>query len=79
MEAVRTTDDDVFDYIVRFKRENNGIAPSNRDIKQTLGISSTSEVRRYLERLAADGRIFFPLGSISARVIAVPGYEFREC
>lgn len=77
-EVVKMTTWAMVEFILDFKTKYNGLSPSYREIEETLGISSTSEVRRYLARLEADGRISFPLGSLSARAIAVPGYEFRK-
>lgn len=49
--------DAIFDYIVDFKRQNDGIPPTMRQIGQFAGIDSTSHVSWYLHRLERDGKI----------------------
>lgn len=74
----RVNPDDIVRFIVRFKTEHNGIAPSSREIMQAVGISSTSIVNYHLGKLAENGRITYPLGRGVPRAIAVPGYTFTE-
>lgn len=41
----------IFDYIVGYKRINDGVAPSFREIGYNCGVSSVSMVRYYLAQL----------------------------
>ena len=43
--------------VIREYIEENGFAPSIRDIQDRTNISSTSKVQRYLNKLADEGRI----------------------
>lgn len=70
--------DQILDFIVEFKTDHNGIAPTRREIQAALSISSTSVVDYWLKRLAAEGLIVFPFGRGAMRAISVPGYEFKE-
>ena len=74
----RVDTDDILAYIIEFKRQHNGIAPSSREIMAALDISSTSVIHYHLGKLADDGRITYPLGRGASRAIAVPGYSFTE-
>ncbi len=47
---------DIFDYIVQFKKEHDGCPPSMRQIANTLGLS-TSVIFDHLNGLAALGMI----------------------
>lgn len=69
---------ELLDFIVDFKQQHNGIAPTKREIQVALDISSTSVVAYHLDQLEEAGLITYPLGRGVARAIAVPGYEFRE-
>jgi SOS-response transcriptional repressor LexA len=62
----------VLDYIIYFKRENDGTSPTVREIQHALKISSTSLVNYYLRNLKLAGRIRF-CGNGSARGIMVVG------
>lgn len=44
-------------YIITYKQEHDGQAPTIRDIMDALGISSTSVVSHHLARLEREGRI----------------------
>lgn len=63
--------DDVFAYLVAYKRENDGRSPTVREIADGLGIPSTSIVAYHLKQLAADGRIL--INPAIARGISIPG------
>lgn len=56
MEALSQKEQRVYEY-VRGVIQENGYAPSVRDIKLALGIKSTSTVHSYIERLEAKGYI----------------------
>lgn len=68
----------ILDFVIHFKKQNNGIAPSVREIMEAVDISSTSMVNYHLERLERTGQIVFPFGPGRPRAIAVPNYEFAE-
>ena len=58
-KAMRNTDiklEEVFEFIKK-SREKTGYAPSVRDIRDAVGIKSTSTVHAYIERLIKDGRL----------------------
>lgn len=55
----RETKDDVFDFIVRYKQNNDGNSPSMADIQNGCCIPSKSTVDIRLKELAEDGRILF--------------------
>jgi SOS-response transcriptional repressor LexA len=50
---------EVFDFIVRYKTDNDGLSPTYREIGEECGISSTSVVRYYLVKLQDGGLITF--------------------
>lgn len=60
----------VLEYIVRYKSQNDGVAPSLREIGTACKISSTSVVYSILRKLAEDGAIIVNEGP---RNIRVPG------
>lgn len=61
----------LYGFIVDYKRQNDGIAPSIVEMGEHLGIRSTSLVGYYLRRLVADGRIV--MEKKRSRHISVPG------
>lgn len=65
------SDQKVYNFIVNFKTENDGIAPTMREIADNVGISSTSVVNTILERLQDKG--FIVLIDEVARGIKVVG------
>lgn len=52
---VRT--DDMFDWMVDYKKANNGNSPSRREIQRGMDLSSVSIVTYHLKMLQNDGRI----------------------
>lgn len=50
-------DQKVYDYIVEYKRENDGLAPSIREIADRFEINSTSTIKNILGRLVRDNKI----------------------
>lgn len=54
---MKAVDEEVFAYIVAYKRAQDGLAPAMRDIKDVLTISSTSQVKLALVRLEQQGKI----------------------
>jgi repressor LexA len=69
-----TRREQVFDFIVRYKSEHDGIPPTIREIAEGMGMSSTSTVVYYLTRLAKDGKIQMMAG---ARGIMVTGGQWQ--
>jgi len=65
-------DDQVFKFIVDYKREHDGLAPTVREIMRGVGVGSTSVVVYHLERLEGQGRIRL-LGWGRSRGIMVVG------
>jgi len=47
----------IYDYLIRFKRENDGLSPSIREIMDACDISSTSVVIYYLRDMQKAGQI----------------------
>lgn len=47
----------VYDFIVRYKTENDGISPSFREIMENCNISSMSLVKYHINKLADAGLI----------------------
>lgn len=66
----------VFDFICSFKELNDGNSPSLREIKDKTGITSTSVVTYYLDKLEIaglikrDGRIIKVVGASWVRPVA---------
>lgn len=65
---------DVFRFIVKTKRENNGNSPSMKDIMQEFGIPSQSNVKHIYGELIAMGKITVVPGV--SRSINVIGSEW---
>lgn len=62
---------DIFDFIVKFKRENDGNSPTVREIALRCDVSSTSVVNHHLQKLEQVGLI--SRSPESARAIRVTG------
>lgn len=67
----------IYDFIVQFKSMNDGCAPSEREIQEGLGISSTSVVHHHLEKLELEGKIVRMPGAGTSRGIKVVGGVWR--
>ena len=65
----------VLQYVIQYKRENDGNSPSRRDICRDLGIRSTSHVNYLLNVLAVHGAIEL-VGRGRSRFIRVTGGEW---
>lgn len=52
--------DRVFEFIREYKRLNDGLSPTHREIMEGLDISSTSVVSYYLDNLVKRGKIVLP-------------------
>lgn len=63
--------DTLYDYIVQYKSENDGIAPSIKEMSAYLNVSSTSLTDYYLKKLAGAGRIVIVKNR--RRHISIPG------
>lgn len=63
----------VFDFVIKYKTDNNGNSPSFRDIGAALEINSTSHIRYLLRELQKEGLLTVGQG---ARNISVPGYHW---
>jgi SOS-response transcriptional repressor LexA len=59
----------VFQFIVRFKAENDGVSPSMREIEEACGLSSLSHVNYYLQRLVRMKKIEIRYGARNIRVV----------
>ncbi len=62
----------VYRFIVDYKREHDGVAPSVREIRNSVGLASTSTVIRHLRMLEKAGRIILNNYGAS-RSIQIPG------
>lgn len=63
----------MFQFIVDYKRANCGLAPTVREIGESVGISSVSVVNYHLDRLQAQGRI---IRLVRKRGIMIPGAKW---
>ena len=54
--------EDVYQYIVNYKIQCDGVSPTIRQICNGANVSSTCVVRTHLEKLKNDGRITYILG-----------------
>ena len=62
--------DQIYDFIVGFKKAHNGNSPTFRQIGDAVGVRSSSMVNTYLDRMVTRGMIERK-GSI--RMIEIPG------
>jgi repressor LexA len=53
---VKKTRDRVLDYIIKHRNEN-GYAPTVREIAEAVGVSSSSTISGHLQRLEKQGKI----------------------
>lgn len=67
------TREDVYRFILQYKAEHDGIAPSMREIREAVGISSYSHIKWLLDSLEEQGKIKRGDG---ARYIEVSGAEW---
>lgn len=58
----------LYDFIIQYKREHGGIAPSYQEIKEACGIS-ISRVRKELEKLEQAGLVILRPGPRSIGVV----------
>ncbi len=65
----------VLDYIIQYKRENDGCAPSLREIGAATNLATPSAVEHQLDTLETLGYIARKVGQ--PRCIAVVGGEWR--
>lgn len=72
----QTRADAIYEFIIQYMTESNGIAPAVRDIAEGLGISSTSQVRYSMDRLVEQGRV--TVDPRIARGIHVVGYGWGK-
>lgn len=63
----------VYDYIVWFKREYDGLAPSVREICLECGLSSTSTAVYHLRRLVEQGLLRVLGGRLNRGIMVVGG------
>ncbi len=63
--------DEIFDFIVAYKIQNDGQSPTYREIMESCHLSSTSLVAYYLSRLVKAGKI--AMNYYGTRSIRVPG------
>ena len=64
---------DIFDYIVEYKRNNDGNSPSIREIMKACRLSSTSVTNYILNHLEAEGLILLPERGISRGIRVIGG------
>jgi SOS-response transcriptional repressor LexA len=69
------THHNVYQFIVAFKRDHDGVSPSISEIQKDCGLSSTSVVRSYLQELERLGMIVckYSQGKSLSRMIQVVG------
>jgi hypothetical protein len=60
----------IYESIVAFKQDHDGVAPTVLEIKKVCGINSTSAVRHYLNSLVLFGMIEW---EGEERMISIPG------
>lgn len=63
----------VVDFIVAFKKANDGNSPTFREIQAGCGISSLSHTQYILQHLDDEGRICLVGKKHSNRMIKIPG------
>lgn len=66
---------DIYDFIVKRKKQNDGNSPSIREIARHCDIPSTSIVNHHLRKLAEQGLIELS-GNGKARMIIVTGGQW---
>ena len=66
-------DEKVYDFIVSYKRKNDGLSPSYREIGRYLDASSTSVVKNVLTHLQNNNRIEIIPGK-AAGIMIVGGH-----
>ena len=66
-------DNEIFQFIVQYKIDHDGVSPTMREIKESMGVSSTSVVNYILDRLEYSGRIKRPANGTSTRSIQIIG------
>jgi SOS-response transcriptional repressor LexA len=71
-ENLKHNPEDVFLFIVSYKKRHDGISPTVREISDECNIPSTSHVNRILSKLQDAGRIEMATGGKS-RAIQVVG------
>jgi SOS-response transcriptional repressor LexA len=64
---------DVYEFILKFKRDHDGEAPTVLEIGKACGINSTSAVRHVLDSLDLLGMIKCNYGQGKSRMISIPG------
>jgi len=69
------TRDRVYDYIMQYMMEND-YPPTVREICAGVGLSSTTTVKRHLEKLEDDGRIV--CCENTPRSIRIPGVHYQQ-
>jgi repressor LexA len=60
---------DLLDYIVRYKSTSGGVSPSYREMKDAVGLKTTSGIHRLVLALAERKRVIFIRGKV--RTIAL--------
>lgn len=69
---MRTIDKKVLDFIVKYKKDNDGLSPTRREIEFAMNLNSTSYVNFCLQRLFQIGAIKLDYGS-SRGIVVVGG------
>ena len=75
MAAVKSTYDDLFEFIIRFKKAHDGVGPTIQEICNQFGWASKNTGAHALDRLVEQGRITLGEG---ARMIFVKDGEWKR-
>jgi hypothetical protein len=67
------TREKIYDFIIVFKRQHDGISPTLREIAANTGISSTAVVSYHIDKLIIEGRLEKYGGWMTTRNLMVPG------
>ena len=69
----------VYEFLVAFKIEHDGNTPTRREIMEACGITSTSVVNYYLDRLERKGLIEQPRNGASRMIVVTGGCWQAPC
>jgi len=67
----------IYRFVVRYKRMHAGDSPTRREIGAGVGVSTPSIVHHHLMMLERAGKIVLARPSGQARMIGIPGAEWR--
>lgn len=75
--TARDTDQRILDAIIGYIRLHQ-YPPTIREIRDIVGLSSTSSVYSHIQKMLEDGRLESDAKPGTPRAIRVPGYCFQE-